>query len=424
MVMLIPTSQQAWETLEASFASHSTARVMHIRTELGKLKKHDFPNATAYFNKVKSLSDVLSSVGQPLRPDEFNTFLLNGLDSEYDALADRVGARPVHDPLPVCDVYAQLLNTEQSVEARRPEISSDNHHANYTLRPGGSRAPPYQPRQEQPAPYTTPAHAPNGGGPQGQQGRPMGTGGTRPICQICTKTGHVASCCFKRYDKNYLGAGNDVRNKERHLAALSTTTTGSTPSYLIDPSWYADMGATDHLTNDLNNLTMKEQYHGKDNVQTANGTGLGRGARLELLDDTDDTPGTPLTPPPCGAAPAADPRSPDIDRMGHAGEGSTSPGHVDHSPDSVSQAAHGPSSPDAAHTPGLATSTTAAMSYPSPTPTVPTSVGSDTPPPAPKGVVTRLQRGIRQQKIRTDGTVAWNVTRSSDSTMLQTEPTD
>jgi hypothetical protein len=63
MVMLIPTSQQAWETLEASFASHSTARVMHIRTELGKLKKHDFPNATAYFNKVKSLSDVLSSIG-------------------------------------------------------------------------------------------------------------------------------------------------------------------------------------------------------------------------------------------------------------------------------------------------------------------------------------------------------------------------
>jgi histone deacetylase 1/2 len=152
--------------------------------------------------------------------------------------------------------------------------------------------------------------------------------------------------------------------------------------------------------------------------------GLGRGARLELLDDTDDTPGTNLTPPPCGAAPAADPRSPDIDRMGHAGEGSTLPGHVDHSPGSVSQAAHGPSSPDAAHTPGLATSTTAAMSSPSPTPTVPTSVGSDTPPPAPKGVVTRLQRGIRQQKIRTDGTVAWNVTRSSNSTMLQTEPTD
>jgi hypothetical protein len=109
----------------------------------------------------------------------------------------------------VRDVYAHMLNTEQRVEARRPEISSDNHHANYTSRPGGGRAPPYQPRQEQPAPYNAPAPVPNGGRPQGQQGRPMSTGGTRPICQICTKPGHVASCCFKRYDKNYLGAGND-----------------------------------------------------------------------------------------------------------------------------------------------------------------------------------------------------------------------
>jgi hypothetical protein len=115
MVMLVPTSQQAWETLEASFASQSTARVMHIRTELGKVKKHDYPNATAFFNKVKGLSDVLSSIGQPLRPDEFNTFLLAGLDSDYDALADRISARPAYDPLPVRDVYAQLLNTEQRV---------------------------------------------------------------------------------------------------------------------------------------------------------------------------------------------------------------------------------------------------------------------------------------------------------------------
>jgi hypothetical protein len=140
--MLVPTSQQAWETLEASFASQSTARVMHIWTELGKVKKHDYPNATAFFNKVKGLSDVLSSVGQPLRPDEFNTFLLAGLDSDYDALADRISARPVYDPLPVRDVYAQLLNTEQRVEARRAQLSVDNHHANYTARPSGGVLPP------------------------------------------------------------------------------------------------------------------------------------------------------------------------------------------------------------------------------------------------------------------------------------------
>ncbi|KAK1653213.1 hypothetical protein QYE76_071018 [Lolium multiflorum] len=424
MVMLVPTSQQVWETLEASFASQSTARVMHIRAELGKIKKRDYPNATAYFNKVKSLSDVLSSVGQPLRPDEFNTFLVAGLDSEYDALADRIGARPVYDPLPVRDVYAQLLNTEQRVEARRSELSLDNHHANLSSRSGGGRAPPRQ--QDQPQ-HFAPTPAPNSSRQQGnaprQQDRSVGTGGTRPTCQICGKQGHVASCCFKRYDKNYLGIGNDGRNKERQLAAFSTSTTGSTSSFPVDPAWYADTGATDHLTNDLNNLTMREPYHGKDNVQTANGTGSGRGARLELLDDLDAPP---------TASPTGDPGTADahVDRM-HGSDGH----HAEHHPPSpgsplgLVRSPGGPSSPAPASsppapTPGSASSSTDVLDSTSPSATNTGSPAAPSHPAAPTGVTTRLQRGIRKEKIRTDGTVAWHTMRKSDPMMLTTKPSD
>jgi histone deacetylase 1/2 len=61
---------------------------------------------------------------------------------------------------------------------------------------------------------------------------------------------------------------------ERQLAALSVTHTGSTSSYPVDPAWYPDTGATEHFTNDLDKLTSKEPYHGKDTVQAANGTGM------------------------------------------------------------------------------------------------------------------------------------------------------
>jgi histone deacetylase 1/2 len=61
---------------------------------------------------------------------------------------------------------------------------------------------------------------------------------------------------------------------DRQIAAFSTTHGGSTSSYPVDPSWYADTAATDHITNTLENLTMKEQYHGKDHVHTANGAGM------------------------------------------------------------------------------------------------------------------------------------------------------
>jgi hypothetical protein len=35
-----------------------------------------------------------------------------------------------------------------------------------------------------------------------------------------------------------------------------------------------DTGATDHLTSDLDRLSVPERYHGKDQVQVANGAGL------------------------------------------------------------------------------------------------------------------------------------------------------
>jgi histone deacetylase 1/2 len=54
----------------------------------------------------------------------------------------------------------------------------------------------------------------------------------------------------------------------------------------------------------------------------------------------------------------------------------------------------------------------------------PTSTTEPAQPASQLGVTTRLQRGIRQKKIRTDGTIAWHTSRSSDPTMLTTEPPD
>jgi hypothetical protein len=61
---------------------------------------------------------------------------------------------------------------------------------------------------------------------------------------------------------------------ERQIATFSITNSGTTSSYPVDPIWYADTAATDHLTNDLNKITMREQYQGKDQVQTANDIGM------------------------------------------------------------------------------------------------------------------------------------------------------
>jgi hypothetical protein len=41
-----------------------------------------------------------------------------------------------------------------------------------------------------------------------------------------------------------------------------------------DPNWYLDSGATDHITGELEKLTMHETYHNNDQIRVANGTGM------------------------------------------------------------------------------------------------------------------------------------------------------
>jgi hypothetical protein len=64
---------------------------------------------------------------------------------------------------------------------------------------------------------------------------------------------------------------------DRQLTALNDGRLprgGSTSAYPVDPYWYVDSIAAEHFSNDLNKLTVKEQYHGKDTVYTANGVGM------------------------------------------------------------------------------------------------------------------------------------------------------
>uniref|UniRef100_A0A453KL04 Uncharacterized protein n=1 Tax=Aegilops tauschii subsp. strangulata TaxID=200361 RepID=A0A453KL04_AEGTS len=46
-------------------------------------------------------------------------------------------------------------------------------------------------------------------------------------------------------------------------------------SYGVDTNWYMDTGATNHITGELEKLTLHEKYCGHDQVYTAtNGAGM------------------------------------------------------------------------------------------------------------------------------------------------------
>ena len=45
----------------------------------------------------------------------------------------------------------------------------------------------------------------------------------------------------------------------------------ATPESVIDPSWYLDSGATNHITSDINNLSIRSNYKGTDKLIVGNG---------------------------------------------------------------------------------------------------------------------------------------------------------
>jgi hypothetical protein len=89
-------------------------------------------SATVYLNKIQILADTLASIGQPLCPSEFQSFVINGLDDEYDSLFEAVNNRD--EPMRPRDLYARLLSTEQRLEARRADDVYSDAFANAVAR--------------------------------------------------------------------------------------------------------------------------------------------------------------------------------------------------------------------------------------------------------------------------------------------------
>ncbi|KAL9251846.1 Retrovirus-related Pol polyprotein from transposon RE1-like protein [Drosera capensis] len=249
-VLTLSTSYDVWVALERMFASQSRARIMHIRRQLAMIQKKNL-SMTTYFNKVKSLADALGSCGKVLPEEDIVTYILTGLDTTYDPIVISLTTR--EDPVSLNDAYAHLLAFEMRQEQNEAMVQISDNLANRGNRGGsGGRV-----------------HS-NRGGWRGQgcdgRGRTQMQGASscnnnRPICQVCNKAGYTAINCYHRFNHSY------TADENKFTAAANVN-----QAYTVDTNWYTDSGATDHITSELDRLTTKEKYTGRDQVQTANGS--------------------------------------------------------------------------------------------------------------------------------------------------------
>ena len=265
------TAADAWRKIQAMFASQTRARAVNLRIALSTTKKGSM-NVAEYFAKMKGYADDMAAAGRPLEDDELVEYIITGLDRDFTSLVSALVARV--EPISVEELYSQML----SYETRMDLIHEGEQQASANLagRGGRSRGPGRGRGRARP-----PSRGYSGAGVGGQDSRGAGGQGHGPggqdshtvagkqrgyrrssgdPCQVCFKKGHTAVNCWHRFDESYVP-------EERHAAA-------ATSSYTVDTNWYADSGATDHITGELEKLSIRDKYNGGDQIHTASGTGM------------------------------------------------------------------------------------------------------------------------------------------------------
>lgn len=109
------TAMEAWERLRDIFLDHQNSRAVILEQEFTTTKMDAFPNASAYCQRLKSLSDQLKNVGAPVAASRLVLQLASGLSEAYKNVGTQIRhAKPLP---PFSEARSSLLLEERELNA-------------------------------------------------------------------------------------------------------------------------------------------------------------------------------------------------------------------------------------------------------------------------------------------------------------------
>ncbi|RVW62840.1 Retrovirus-related Pol polyprotein from transposon RE2 [Vitis vinifera] len=204
------TSHDAWMALHKIFSASSKARILQLRLEFQTAKKGADP-MLEYILKIKTISDNLAAIGEPVKETDHILQLLGGLDLPF-AAAHIAAAPSTQHPRP------HHLRFQSSQPRFQSHYSGNHQHV------------PFSHTRPHNRPHNRPANRSSSSAPHRPPHLP-----TRPQCQLCAM-----------------------------LAAA--------PNH--QDSWFFDTGATHHLSHSAQTLSNVQPYSGADQVTIGDGHSL------------------------------------------------------------------------------------------------------------------------------------------------------
>lgn len=185
---------------------------------------------------MKGLADEMGAAGKKLDDDDIVSYILNGLDANYNPL---VSSMTVKDNLSLSDLYAQLLAYEARLNQQHSDEGRFYSSVNTASRGRGRGAARGQGRGG--------GSGGRGMNPSGQRapgGRGFHDQDDGPLCQLCERAGHTVHDCWYRFNKKYIPP-RDAGSRPNRSGSQQKSASAIVPSYGIDTNWYFDSGSTD-----------------------------------------------------------------------------------------------------------------------------------------------------------------------------------
>ena len=110
-----------WNRLQDIFQDNKNSRIVAVEQEFSHSSMEDFPHASAYYQRLKELSNQLKNVGSPVSNDRLVLQLVSGFTSSYSIIGMWIRQT---NPLPPFYQARSMLTLEEAGYANQTAIGT------------------------------------------------------------------------------------------------------------------------------------------------------------------------------------------------------------------------------------------------------------------------------------------------------------